>query len=200
MTLKVLQLVLSILSVVNIPASCQFDSLSVTALKACVTLSSWPLTFWLWRQRLSSITWSADASKLKILRIRTRAVKVSIWLSWCIRRTPYHVIQRCTENPFASSMQFARNVGKFLNRKRLQKVKFFCWSWHFACDLLSLEPAFIRARGQTLYWMWKSYDHPIAYSKENLKIHTGFPSPPLLPTPCLPLPLPFPSLPISPFP
>ena len=54
--------------------------------------------------------------------------------------------------------------------------------------------------------------HPIAYSKENVKIHTGVPSPPflppfpplpsspLLPLPCLPLPLPFPSLPISTFP
>jgi len=48
----------------------------------------------------------------------------------------------------------------------------------------------------------------IGYSKENLKIHTGVPSPPSLPyhplpffpSPCLPVPLPFPSLPISPFP
>ena len=42
----------------------------------------------------------------------------------------------------------------------------------------------------------------IDYSKENLKTHTGIPSPslPYPPLPSLPLPLPLPSLPISPFP
>ena len=72
-----------------------------------------------------------------------------------------------------------------------------------------ITPEELPTTGDSCINLHSRLDYHIGYSKENLKIHTGVPSPPflpsltlppLLPSPCLPLPLSVPLPSYIPFP